>query len=86
MSLHSTPDYTPLEPSGLVVRYADRSKGWGEAMDCIDAVLEADRQWWAEQTPDGAGLTDREEERLAIEMFTISALDRLLETIPRDPS
>lgn len=30
------PDRTPLDPSGLVVRYADRSKGWGRAMDRID--------------------------------------------------
>jgi hypothetical protein len=54
--------FVPLEPSGLVVRYADRGRGFSRAMDEIDAAL---ARWPAdadlrEVAPDPAGLLDPE--------------------------
>jgi hypothetical protein len=124
----------PADP--LVVRYADRSRGFSPAMDRIDRAIqarhdaelidaaralgrqdaedglrrdpgletaaecqaycnarnarlreladlptEADREWAAGQHADAEGLTERDEDHFDIVLYTVSALDHLLDSI-----
>jgi hypothetical protein len=45
-------DRTPVDPADpLVVRYADRSRGWGRAMDRIDARVRTIRNQVNQRDP-----------------------------------
>jgi hypothetical protein len=49
--------------------------------ELAELPIDADREWLAGQHDDREGLTDREAERFAIDLVTVSALDRLLDSI-----